>query len=161
MRESIGGAWLLGIVALFIALFSSFLAYAISYTKAFKVKNEIINYIEKDKGFVFEDGNVTTMTESELTNATSTEAKSYRLLTSVGYNTTSVSCGNDGTSMPGGYCIKRVYSDTVAGVKVYYKVTTYIKVNFEIFNAQYKIPMSGETKTMYSENEAVNVERFE
>ena len=45
MRESMGGTWLFGIVIVFIALFASFLAYSISYTRAFNVKNEIINYI--------------------------------------------------------------------------------------------------------------------
>ena len=42
MRESMGGTWLFGIVIVFIALFASFLAYSISYTRAFNVKNEIV-----------------------------------------------------------------------------------------------------------------------
>ena len=45
MRESIGGTWLISIVITFIALFAAFLAYAISYTKAFNAKNYIINLI--------------------------------------------------------------------------------------------------------------------
>ena len=40
MRESIGGAWLFGIVIVFITLFASFLTYSISYTKAFNTKNK-------------------------------------------------------------------------------------------------------------------------
>ena len=44
MRESMGATWLFGIVALFIVLFSGFMAYSISYTKAFKTKNEIFKY---------------------------------------------------------------------------------------------------------------------
>ena len=51
MRESIGGAWLFGIVAVFIALFTAFLAYSISYTRAFNTKNEIINIIERKEGY--------------------------------------------------------------------------------------------------------------
>ena len=51
MRESIGGAWLFGIVIVFIALFSAFLTYSVSYTKAFNAKNEIINIIEENEGF--------------------------------------------------------------------------------------------------------------
>ena len=51
MREAIGGTWLFGIVILFIALFSAFLAYSVSYTKAFNTKNEIINIIERNEGF--------------------------------------------------------------------------------------------------------------
>ena len=43
MRDSIGGTWIMGIFIVFIALFASFMAYSISYTRAFRVKNEIIN----------------------------------------------------------------------------------------------------------------------
>ena len=41
MREAIAGTWLFGIVITFIVMFTSFLAYSISYTKAFNLKNEI------------------------------------------------------------------------------------------------------------------------
>lgn len=51
MRESIGGTWLFGIVITFIALFSAFLSYAISYTKAFNLKSEILNMIERSEGW--------------------------------------------------------------------------------------------------------------
>ena len=42
MKEAMGGTWLTGLVIVFIFLFAGFLAYSISYTKAFRVKNEII-----------------------------------------------------------------------------------------------------------------------
>ena len=51
MRESIGGTWLTGIVITFLALFAGFLAYSISYTKAFRVKDNIIQIIEQNEGF--------------------------------------------------------------------------------------------------------------
>lgn len=69
MRESIGGLWLFSIVITFIVLFVSFLAYSISYTRAFKVKNEIINYIERAEGF--------TTTEGDIRNISSDELKEY------------------------------------------------------------------------------------
>ena len=47
MRESIGGAWLVGIVITFVVLFTSYLALSVNYSKAFKVKNEIISLIAK------------------------------------------------------------------------------------------------------------------
>ena len=50
MRESIGGAWILGIVMTFIVLFASFLAISINYAKAFKVKNNVVDLIEKNEG---------------------------------------------------------------------------------------------------------------
>ena len=51
MRESMGGAWLFGIVIIFVFLFSGFLAYSISYTKAFNLKNKIVNLIEEFDGY--------------------------------------------------------------------------------------------------------------
>ena len=51
MKDAIGSTWLTGIVIIFIALFAGFLAYSISYTKAFRVNNEIINIIETNEGF--------------------------------------------------------------------------------------------------------------
>ena len=53
MKEAIGSTWLMGMIITFIAIFSGFLAYSISYTKAFRVKNEVINIIEKNEGFTF------------------------------------------------------------------------------------------------------------
>ena len=50
MREAIGGTWIFSIVIVFIVLFTSFLAISVNYSKAFKVKNGIINIIEKKEG---------------------------------------------------------------------------------------------------------------
>ena len=48
MREAFGGSWLLGFVALFIVLFSAYLAVSINYTKAFKAKNKIVSISRVD-----------------------------------------------------------------------------------------------------------------
>jgi len=50
MKNAISNVWLLGIVVLFIFLFSGYLAVTINYTKTFKVKNEMLTMIEKQKG---------------------------------------------------------------------------------------------------------------
>ncbi len=50
MRESIGGAWIYGLVLGFVLLFTSFISLAISYNKVFKVKNEVVSIIEKYNG---------------------------------------------------------------------------------------------------------------
>lgn len=51
MKESIGTAWLMGIVAMFIALFSGYLAFSVNYSKSFRVKDGIIERINKHNGF--------------------------------------------------------------------------------------------------------------
>ena len=66
MREAFGGSWLLGFVALFIVLFSAYLAVSINYTKAFKAKNKIINIIEQNEGMSKSVGDVRNKTDEEL-----------------------------------------------------------------------------------------------
>lgn len=50
MREAIGATWITGIVIVFIALFSGYLALSINYSKAFKVKDGIVDRLEKHSG---------------------------------------------------------------------------------------------------------------
>ena len=50
MRDSIGGAWLYGLVLTFVLLFISFLTVTVNYTKAYRVKNEVIDFIEREEG---------------------------------------------------------------------------------------------------------------
>lgn len=50
MKNSISNIWLLGLVVLFIMTFAGFLAVTVSYSAAFKMRNEMITIIEKHKG---------------------------------------------------------------------------------------------------------------
>lgn len=50
MREAIGGTWLLGLVLTFIVFFVSFLAVSVNYSKAFNVKNNVVDMIGKYEG---------------------------------------------------------------------------------------------------------------
>ena len=50
MRESIGSTWIIGLVMVFILIFSSYLALTISYQKTFKLKNEVLSFIEREEG---------------------------------------------------------------------------------------------------------------
>jgi len=50
MKESVSGALIMKIMLIFFVLYIAFLAIAINYSQAFRVKNEIINIIEKYEG---------------------------------------------------------------------------------------------------------------
>ncbi len=50
MRESIGTAWIYGLVLTFTLIFAGFLVLALSYSKAYKLKNEMTSMIEKYEG---------------------------------------------------------------------------------------------------------------
>ena len=145
MRESIGGAWLFGIVAVFIFFFAAFLTYSINYTRAFNLKNEIINIIEKAEGY----------------NPDSTvEGKINELVSSMGYNveaTDGIVCegkqnGNKNEIKPGGYCLVKVCPSGNKNSNTHYKVTTYIALKLPVVNINVSIPISGETRTLYRDS---------
>ena len=171
MKESIGGTWLIGIVALFIVLFSAFMAYSINYTKAFRAKNSVIDLIEQSEGYTFynESTPIENLTDEQLRSNASTEAQAYAIVKSVGYDFGSKSknkvvCNNDGTIsevtkiddayQPGGFCVYRI-KNTDGSTR--YKVVTYVMMKFPVINFGISIPIKGETKTLYYEvNNAFN-----
>lgn len=61
MRESFGASFVVGAVIFFVAIFIFFFVAGISYTKAFKIKNRIIDIIE-EKG-CFDEKNCTAKAE--------------------------------------------------------------------------------------------------
>ena len=88
MKDAMGGTWLTGLVILFLALFACFLAYSISYTKAFRTKNEIINIIEKNEGFTMSPNSVRLhdLNLEALKEDTTTEGKAFAFIKGLGYD---------------------------------------------------------------------------
>ena len=167
MRESIGGAWLFGIVITFITLFSGFLAYSISYTKAFNLKNQIINYIEQSEGYSSyksDDFAGDIENDNDLANNQTVEGKIYYYIKSMGYSNEKASglpenvCNTvkdnktySGVLVtPGGYCITKIcQSPSNKEMNTQYKVTTFITFEVPIIGYTFRIPISGETRTLY------------
>lgn len=173
MRESIGGMWLFSIVITFIALFSSFLAYSISYTRAFNTKNEIINLIERSEGYTpcskgmdnnsgaDNDGqcDVKNMTEEQLKENKSVEAQAFYKILKAGYNYSTaetIDCASVGhgpdANKDGGYCVTKYCTDSEGlnnKFSVYYKVTTFIALQVPVLDITFNIPITGETRTIY------------
>ncbi len=50
MRQSTGSVWLVGLVVTFMLIFISFLSLTLSYNKVFKIKNEVLSFIEEREG---------------------------------------------------------------------------------------------------------------
>ena len=160
MREAIGGAWIIGIVMGFIVIFSGYLAISVNYTKAFKVKNRIINIIEESEGF-------TTSIEAESWNINTinskykkeTEDKVVLYLDSIGYRYTlpeseCTKMNRDAGEMyDNSYCIKKICA---SGGGAYYKVTSFIKFEIPIIYANFTIPITGETKVLYNNIDTLN-----
>ena len=135
MRDAFGGAFFIKLMLIFFAIYISFIAIALSYAKAFRIKNTIINYIEENEGYGIE---VQDMIDDYV-------ASTNYYVESVGPNGSNLKY-KDGCNGRG-YCVWEVYSDKVRGT--YYKVTTFIEIQFPFFFKNgILVPISGETRVV-------------
>lgn len=147
MKHSISNMWLLGLVALFIFVFAGFLAVTISYSVAFKTKNEMLNIIEKHNGLTYSTRTSTTSGQysgKNIITGLGTLQTLNAYLYGMGYKVKSVCPSNEqhGTKNVVWYGIKDlkvgdwnnfsgVAEKAVAGKKYYYCVSKYYSVYCE------------------------------
>lgn len=144
MRESIANSYVFTIVIIFISMIMFILIGSFSYSKAFKIKNKLVDIIENNKGY----------------NATAA-ADIDTFLASAGYKVTPTKvaegCPLDNskaainTIKKYRYCVYKV--DTVRGA--YYTVSVFISFEIPVISSMPVIgsaltfKMSGETKILY------------
>lgn len=141
MREAIGSSLLFNLVIMIVIVMIAFLVGSLSYSKAFKVKNRIINIIEKHDGY---DGNAVTEINSEL------KEMGYRVnnekncpdKTNEGFKLVPNSSSYE-------YCVYVAYT-TIDSENVeknpYYKVITYMYFDIPVIGGLLHFPVSGETE---------------
>lgn len=137
MREAIGSSLLLSIVVVFVSLIILFFVGILSYSKAYKAKNRIIDVIEKYDGYENQyDENGKNIVEDEIISS----------LSEMGYQVGN--CENSGNINKSGYkyCVYRI--DTEKDGHYYYKVTTYVQFYFPIINELFKPAVTSETKIL-------------
>lgn len=148
MREAVGNSFVMGIVATIIGFIMIFFVGSISYTKAFRVKNKIINMIEQNSDAVND--------HNKLSSSLSSEIDSY--LKEIGYpvgtgkRNNACACKNDSEcivlkntseSNTYNYCVLQYSSNG----GTYYKVITFMKFELPITRFAIEFPVKGETKT--------------
>ena len=154
MRESIGGAWLLGLMVTFILFFTSFIIVTINYTRAFRIKNEMLSIIEKFDG----------LTSSTTTREGSISVISNFLIRNNQKSTGSCEEGELGAfSLEGPvtfeivldkraeyyYCVsKHNKFDPNEPNKAYYRVTVFFDFNIPVFGELFKFSVNGPTKNV-------------
>ncbi len=151
MREAIGTSYVVNFIITFFILFILVFLATLSYTKAFKVKNKIVDIIEEYEGDVVD-------TSSQLKSGPQGDINSK--LGQIGYRVSDKKkCKKNGRyegnafdnvkeiskNGPSNYhyCIYQV--DTGKGK--YYGVVTYIYFDIPIVGSTVEIPVYGETKT--------------
>lgn len=132
MRESIGNALLLNLVIVFISLVMLFFVGILSYSKAYRVKNRIVEIIEKYEGY---ESNEDALSEIEVD------------LKTMGYFTTfNDKCSSENLNQTTyKYCVYRREGN---GPSYYYEIVTYVHFGFPIIGDYITIPVKGETKIL-------------
>lgn len=151
MRESIGTAFLLNFIVIFIVFIMLFLAATLSYYRAYRINNAILNAIEKFEGY---------------NNYSKAEIKNK--LSGMGYDVTGIKCAqtrfeNNSSNVKGalqndgskdGYCIYLYWNENPKnenGKNIYYSygVETYLRIQIPILNSLLKLPVYSRTYNMY------------
>ena len=144
MRDAFGGAFMLKLALVFIIIYVSFMAMALNYAKAFRVKNGVINIIEQ---YQF-SGDSDTDTINRIN--TYLEKSNYNYGVDVLKNYCDNSAGpatDDYIFTERGACIiPRTREGTTDS---YYEVLTFIHIQLPFLNINFTIPIKGETKIIY------------
>ena len=160
MKESISNALILNIVIIFIFIMLVLFAGSTAYTKAFKVKNKIINIIERNENKI-----LTSNLQNKL--PSSIEEEIELALSEIGYRIETNhnrKCLNDMTNRfknsnndyttvtlkdsSYNYCIAEFYDETSVMKGKYYAVITYMYFEVPLIGKTLEFPVYGETKTM-------------
>lgn len=143
MREAVGNSLVMGMVAAIIGIIMIFFVGSISYSKAYKVKNKIINIIEENNGWNTEkmEDNIDDYLR-EVGYQVGAGAGLAECKSSGRANETVVYTPND-TGY--NYCVIKYCQN---GQKnCYYKVITYMRFEFPVIGSILEFPVKGETKT--------------
>lgn len=138
MREAIGGSMLLYIVIFFASIVMLMFVGILSYSKAYKVKNRIIEAIEKYEDY--------SLAVDEINSD----------LATMGYALMETDCGSDNLNTTNyAYCVYKVCNkeETKDGTTTcvgtyYYKVRTFMTFEFPVINSIVKFQVKGETRTL-------------
>ena len=150
MREAVGSYWLTMIVIVFIVLFTGYMCLSINMNKSYKVKNEIINIIQKNNG---------------LNSDALAQIRDY--MTSVGYRTTGKCAdyeiaydmtSSKGTGGKGMFCVNEMtttydsitqYTESQFPKTAYYQVRVFFAIDLPIVRNIVSFGLKGSSKKLF------------
>lgn len=146
MRQSIGATWILQLVIIFMLIFVGFLALTINYTKAFKIKNELITIIEKYEGVTTGDnGSVALMNNYLRHNGYSIMGKceaGYYGLSSL--DNTALTPVSENSKYY--YCVKKTNArSNTFNERANYEIVTFFKFNLPFLGDLFTFQVNGNT----------------
>ena len=148
MKEAVGGTFMIYVLLIFLAVYITFVAVALNYAKAFRVKNSVIDIIEQNEGMDDDDFNNRSgsrLDDGSVTSLINAKLKDYSYFVSLTDENVRDYCNNNPNSkFDLGYCISRIGDG-----REYYQVVTFVQIKFpfwEDFNIT--IPIRGETRVI-------------
>ncbi len=142
MKEAYGGMTNIYLFLFFFVVYVSFLAFALQFAKAYRVKNYVIDVLEQGQ---YDGGSI----ENNGTNST-IESKLNNYFKSIPYNGVEESAKNfcdeygDKANTFEGTCIIKYGEDSAP----YYKVYTFVNFSLPLLDLDLTIPVGGETMTI-------------
>lgn len=150
MRDAVGGSFMIKLLLIFLATYIVFIAIALNYAKAFRVKNKVIDIIEQNEG-VEEFNNTSDVALKNID--TYMNRISYKITNNKNGITKEVcqkymNSENIYANDNYGYCIGK--SDTIKideNIEAeYYQVATFVDIYIPLLELHYLIPIKGETR---------------
>ena len=160
MKESVGGFSLFNIVIVFVILFTGYISLSINYSKAYNVKNEIVNIIRNQGGVCTSD------IPSNINNCYNFTEQITDYFKEANYRSTGI-CKDDwiGYSRDGrnlginaknaAFCVNAIKANSNSELPnaLYYQIKVFYQLDLPIINNFYEFSIVGETSRKYSPNE--------
>lgn len=140
MKEATGSTFMIYVLIIFLAVYITFVAVALNYAKAFRVKNSVIDIIEQNEGIdEFNDE----YTKGDVINLIENRLKDYSY--NVKLSSETINKYSDYVCYDLGYCISKKNNNLD---KEYYKVVTFVDLSIPFMNFNITIPINGETRVI-------------
>lgn len=157
MRESIGGSMLLYIVLIFVVVVMLLFSSILTYSKAYKIKNRIIEIIEKYENYGKEmaEGEINSDLATSGYNASDPDKcdKVYETLTSSEGKYNEEKLETNINNYGYNYC---VFKANDVDKQYYYVVVTFVEFQMPIIGDALTFPVYGETKILGKSYKYVN-----
>ena len=151
MRDAIGQVFALQVILAFVLLINGYMAYSVNYTRAFRVKNQIVNIIEQYEGPTDEAmAKIGRYVDGMTYKVPQTLINNFR-------NNYSSNNGDATVSCQDGWCYIAHNVKTTGGDGemngTYYSVITFVNIDIPVINNLIGLgdflSISGETRTIY------------
>lgn len=140
MKEAVGGTFMIYVLLIFLAVYITFVAVALNYAKAFRVKNSVIDIIEQNEGMTDDELNDVNKSGDTITKINE-RLKDYNYY--VNLSKSYLDNYKEYTCFDRGYCISRVED-----IREYYRVVTFVQLSIPFINFNITIPIRGETRVI-------------